>query len=618
MLTDVADSRQLGTRERRRAKERKIQATRTVEATGDGTATEGGIDESGKFLQDIQESVSNGETVDRKLAHSMFVGPNGSGKSSLMDRLLKRPRKELSLSTGVCSPVVMVDIDVDNPSTFHSVNVIDSNTWEEVEYDISLVRQMNKESVTTAPPEQVQPISSEEIAIPPAEIASPPTPPTASSVLNSLIVKSGFRDLVQYADAGKGQVMFAVDNTSESDEDFKAIRSKVHSLISGRKEFTIEYPIAYLLFCLELQNLKRSILTLDECKVMAAKYGIEGDQVSHLLQFLHLRIGVIQYHDVEGLRHIVIKEPQLLFKKVTNLIIRTFSCEALTTKEQQDFRKGILASSVLDSIISRDDEITSEDFLKLLVHLRIITPHPSATPADQEKRYFIPCVLNHVEESSEESLHTDILPLSVQFQCLHCPKGLFGVLVTHLMTPEPVVEADSSHMTSFTLIEEKIFKDQVSFEVHSHSDQDELSLRVLPSHIEITYFPSLDEERVLAVGEVCSNVRQVIETSILRSLEDLHYNKCKVKPAMCLRCENCSELHPVKKGDPCKMYCKKGHKNARIPSQGRCWFNEGKTGCVCWCGYILIVPILHAESESATAPPTSSHIGPAELPGSGK
>ena len=764
VLTGIADSTQLGTRERRRAKERKIQATRTVEATGDGTATEGGIDEenteSGKFLQHIHESVSNGETVDRKLANSMFVGPNGSGKSSLMDRLLKRPRKESSLSTGVCSPVVMVDIDADNPSTFHSVNVIDSNTWEEVEYDISLVRQMNKVSVTTVPPEHVQPISSEEIAIPPAEIASPPTPPTASSVpesaqihqmpanqteaatakpaaatakpaaasatkfklsnrrirevilvvvdkcggiqcfrksfkgaslylrdtggqvefqemisllifgpsiflfvfradldfqgkfsieyraskskstncytssitieeallqclasvyamntpgdldasvkmhkplvfiigthkdklgssadekigklnqhLNSLIVKSGFRDLVQYADAGKGQVMFAVDNTSESDEDFKAIRSKVHGLISGRKEFTIEYPIAYLLFCLELQNLKRSILTLDECKDMAAQYGIEGDQVSHLLQFLHLRIGVIQYHDVDGLRHIIIKEPQVLFNKVTNLIVRTFSCESLTTKEQQDFQKGILASSVLDSIISSDDEITSEDFVKLLVHLRIITPYPSTTPGDQEKRYFIPCVLNHVEESSVESLHTDILPLSVRFQCSHCPKGLFGVLVTHLMTPEPTIEADSSHTTSFTLIEEKIFKDQVSFEVHSHSDQDELSLRVLPSRIEITYFPSLDEERVLSVGDVCSNVCQVIETSILRSLEDLHYNKRKVMPMMCLRCENCSELHQVKKGDPCKMYCRNVHQNSRIPLKGRCWYNEGQ------------------------------------------
>ena len=757
VLTDIADSTQLGTTERARLKVRKIQAARTVKATGDETATKEGIDEdnaeSGKFLQELQESVSNGETVDRKLAHSVLVGPNGSGKSSLMDRLLKRPRKELSLSTGVCSPVVMVDIDADNPSTFHSVNVIDSNTWEEVEYDISLVRQMNKESITTSL-KHVQLNSSTslpmEVENAPTETASSSTVSTVSSFpesaqlpehhsmqketattkpapasaakikisnsrigqvilvvidrcggiecfrksfkgaslylrdtggqvefqemisllifgpsiflfvfrvdldfqskfsieyrasksestncytssitieeallqclasvyamdtrgdldagvkthkplvfiigthkdklgssadqkiaklnqhLDSLIVKSGFQDLVQYADAGKGQVMFAVDNTSESDEDFKAIRSKVHSLISGRKEFTIEYPIAYLLFCLELQSLKRNILTLDECKDMAAQYGIEGDQVSHLLQFLHLRIGVIQYHDVDGLRHIIIKEPQVLFNKVTNLIIRTFSCEALTTKEQQDFQKGILASSVLDSILSSDDEITSEDFVKLLVHLRIITPYPSTTPGDQEKRYFIPCVLNHVQESNEESLHTDILPLSVRFQCLHCPKGLFGVLVTHLMTPE------SAKDTSFTLIEDKIFKDQVSFEVQSHSDRDEVCLKMLPCHLEISFFPSRDEYRDSTIGEACSNIRQIIKTSILRSLDNLHYNKQNVEPVMCLRCEHCSELHQVvqtKEKGFHKIYCSNTRINSRIPSHGRCWFNEGQ------------------------------------------
>ena len=75
----------------------------------------------------------------------------------------------------------------------------------------------------------------------------------------------------------------AVDNTSVSDDDFKAIRSKVHNLIVSRKEFTIEYPISYLLFCLELQSDQRSVLTLEECRAMAAKYKIVGDQVRGLI-----------------------------------------------------------------------------------------------------------------------------------------------------------------------------------------------------------------------------------------------------------------------------------------------------------------------------------------------
>ena len=87
------------------------------------------------------------------------------------------------------------------------------------------------------------------------------------------------------------------------------------------------------------------------------------------------------------------KEPQVLFNNVTNLIIRTFSCDALTTKEQQDFEKGIVTASVFKNVVSSDDKITCQEFLKLLVHLCIITPYPSTTPGDQEERYFIPCVL---------------------------------------------------------------------------------------------------------------------------------------------------------------------------------------------------------------------------------
>ena len=723
VLTDIADNTQLGTTERIEMKERLVEE---------------------KFVQEIQQTVAENGKINRKLANFTFVGPTGSGKSSLMARLLRRARKELSLSTGVCDSVVIVDVN------FHSARAVDSDTWEEVEYDLSLLRQMNKEGLVASSPSQPLPKPSEVLA----EVPAPSTSSTASSILeparppehgrthpnqsrvvrarptapsttplfnirvnstilsavkrhggpksfltylkkgvslylrdtggqvefqemialliigpsiflfvfridcdfkgkflveyrtgknesinrytssitteeaflqclssvyamgtqgntdvktykplvlvigthkdnlgssaeakiaelnehlDSLITRNGFLDLVQYADSSKGQVMFAVDNTSESDDDFKAIRSQVNSLISGREEFTIEYPITYLLFCLELQNLKRSVLSFEECKDMAANYGIVGDQVSHLLQFLYLRLGVIHYYDVDGLRHIVVKEPQVLFNKVTDLIIRTFSSKALTTKEQRDFRKGILAASILKSVIGSADRLTCQDFLKLLVHLRIITPYPSTIQGEQEERYFIPCVLNHVKYPEEKELRTDILPLSVQFRCSHCPKGLFGVLVTHLMTPEDEDRPDG-HI-SFVLKEGKIYKDQVSFKVCCYADEDELCLKMLPTHLEVKFFPSLCEDRDQSIGEVCNYIRQVIETSILRSLHDLHYNKDKVLPITCFRCDRCSDLHPVKKGkNHCKMYCEQVRTNARLPNQARCWYNEGEYG----------------------------------------
>ena len=87
--------------------------------------SEGGEDnnrESEAFIQGVKQAIANSGTINRKHAHSMFVGPPESGKSSLIHRLLKRKRSILqSRSTGVCNPVVIVDISTDNPSTFHSV-----------------------------------------------------------------------------------------------------------------------------------------------------------------------------------------------------------------------------------------------------------------------------------------------------------------------------------------------------------------------------------------------------------------------------------------------------------------------------------------------------------------
>ena len=404
--------------------------------------------------------------------------------------------------------------------------------------------------------------------------------------LDSLIQSNGFGHLVQYADSSSRQVMFAVDNTSDSDEQFELIRSNVNSLISGREEFTINFPMRYLLFCLELQNLKLSVIPLDKFKAMAAKYGIDQDhEVSRLLQFLHVRVGVIQYFDKDGLRHIVIKEPQILFNKVTNIIVKTYSSKALKTQEKQDYEKGILTASVVKDIIGSEDEITGSDFLKIMVNLRIIAPIPSAATEGLEEKYFVPCVLNHVQESRGEDLHTDILPLSVQFKCKHCPKGLFGVLVTHLMTPESDEEPD----IAFTLLQDKIFKDQVSFEVHSTGVHDEMSLKFHPSHIEINFFPEASdpEDRDTSVKEVCNSVREAVIISITRSLSNLHYSEEKLKPVVCLPCEHCSKPHPVERGKQhFKIHCKTNRKTSRIPVQGRCWFNEGEN-------IIIIMFLLH-------------------------
>ena len=397
--------------------------------------------------------------------------------------------------------------------------------------------------------------------------------------IDLLIKKNGFQDIVQYADKNQKRVFFPVDNTSESDEAFKKIRSNVNSLIYGRDEFAIEYPVSYLLLCLDLQNEKRNILTMGDFRALASRHGIEGDDIFHLLQFLHLRIGIVRYYDAEGLRDIIVIEPQVLFNTITDLVVKTFSCKALTSSEVSEFeKKGLFTASVLKSVISSSalsreiasgDSISVDKFVQLLVHLRIITPFTAER--DQEIKYFIPCVLNHVSESTEEALKTDILPLAVKFQCHHSPKGVLGVLISHLLTRSA---ADSASSIMFSLIKEKIFKDQVSFEVGFSG---EVSLTIFSSHLEIKFFPYPSEDSELPVEEVCCGIREILEELIHSSLRDLHYSEDRVQPKMCFECQenDCPELHPVTRGNQFhKMLCTTAHKIIRLPPQARCWYGE--------------------------------------------
>ena len=405
--------------------------------------------------------------------------------------------------------------------------------------------------------------------------------------------------------------------------------------MTHREEFAIEYPVRYLLFCLDLQKVRKTILSLEEFKHLAAQYGIVGEEVFSLLNFLHLRVGVIRYFNVDGLRDIVVLEPQVLFNTITTLIVKTFSCEALPSREVLEYReKGVLSTSAFECVIRtasnpdslspdplskpKADAVTSRNvqqseeevkrgilpasafeaihidghlspkkFLQLLVQLRIIAPFPTA--GDQEVKYFIPCVLNHISESSHgDHLHTDVLPLAVKFQCQHCPKGVFGVLVTHLMTPEP---CKRSHNCTFTLRQDKIFKDQVFFLVHSTGVQDEISMKVHSSHVEINFFPESLEDRETSLNAVCQGVREVIEESIEKSLKDLHYSREKLEPSMCFRCDSCSELHPVFKGKKFhKIRCSETRQASRLPPQGRCWFNEGRQlTCVLTINWFTVI-----------------------------
>lgn len=234
--------------------------------------------------------------------------------------------------------------------------------------------------------------------------------------------------------------------------------------------------------------------------------------------------------------------------------------------------KGILIESDIKKVACK--EITPDQFLKLCHHLKIITPLKTLKP-DGDVKYFIPCVLSRVPESAKSSLETDILPLAVTFKCRHCPKGVFGVLVTYLMNPE----FGASTRITFTLLEDEIFREQVSFRVIFRGSSGDLSLKVFSSHLQLKFKPHLLEGCEFPRGDMCENIRVAVEKYLDSALKDLNYDEDNVKPQMSFECPSCCCLHKVEDYNEyakCHvMVCNSSSTSVRIPDNGRCWYNEG-------------------------------------------
>ncbi len=406
--------------------------------------------------------------------------------------------------------------------------------------------------------------------------------------LHGMILNLNFSPIISYADGHLNKVMYEIDNTSKGDEKFLNLRTGIHNYIRGKSEFSVKYPYSYLLLCLELQHIKEAILSMDDFKKLAAKFFIEENEIGYLLYFLQFRVGIIQHYDVEGISNIIIIDPQILFDKITKLILNTFLLNPNLPKDQQKSfcERGILELSAFEDVLNEKDQITSEQFLLFLLHLRIAVP---ITDKMGVHKYFIPSVLNHVPKSPSDAVNSNIDSLAITFQLGHCPKGLFGMMITYLLNPEV------SQELTFDLSEDHIYQDQVSLLVNSSEDVDIICFRSHLSYLEVgvvleNYSTSAISSELCAPrgntpSFTCCKIRKTLEDCIQFSLKKLHYDCKKVGTCFSLRCsyDNCSQLHEVQTNEKyCSMRCSKNNPSKVLLSgSAKLWFAEGKVASRC-------------------------------------
>ena len=411
--------------------------------------------------------------------------------------------------------------------------------------------------------------------------------------LHELIASHKF-DIVVYQDEPSNAVIFPVSNTNFEAElkKFEDIKERVYQIIERMRNFTIEYPLGYLLFSLELQHCKDDVLYRKECEEIAAKFQITGDEeVTKMLKTLHHRIGIIQYYDIDGLKHLVIIKPQVLFKKLTQLMVKTFPLyQGRSPKIKPDLRKGIIEASELEHLFTEDNEMKPKDnkmkpkdFITFLEHLRIAASFNKneneqnkneKTEENSVKYFFIPSVIHHSlkREISEirEVTKSKVCLLAITFKSSSCPKGVFGMTVCYFMSKEK-----TKNQYTFSLEKENIYRDIVCLKMHSSRGiQGKVFLCQSNTHIEVCFCP--DEDKGFeTLAPLCNEIRITLKDGIEESLPKLNYNKDRVCTTESLKCHLCKELHIMEeKEERVSVRC-----NGERKYPGNCcscWFNKGR------------------------------------------
>ena len=299
---------------------------------------------------------------------------------------------------------------------------------------------------------------------------------------------------IQFADSSK-QMIFTVDNLSKDDDDFQKIRYTVQQTVEKKcyTEFTVQCPSSWLIFSLILRakHMSNRVLRLEDCFKIAQECGISShEELTTALSFIHSRLGLVRYFNVKELDSLVVIDPQVLFDKITDLIVETFISENAEQNEIEEFReKGIISVAVMKRVSERSNKDVHLPFIwltNLLNHLRI-----AAFFKDRHgEKYFFPSAVCHVPEDQESSdspppqpQANQPPPIVIAFETGFCPRGIAGALMKCLMTNE------MKSSRSWELLPDKIFRNQVSFHIVARHD---VTLKVLPTHLEITLDPEAD------------------------------------------------------------------------------------------------------------------------------
>ena len=345
------------------------------------------------------------------------------------------------------------------------------------------------------------------------------------------------------------RMVFALDNTSDDDKDIQQVRDAVEQLGLQSDDYKIRTPRTWMLFAVTLRHLPGRVLSIEDCMKIAKECGIKKrKELNDALWFLHHNIGIVRhFQEVPELRDVVIKVPQYIFDKVTELIIQTFTFESIGPLKQERFLKlGLFTSEIFNKCITTDSDTLHGDKLAILLkHLHVIAPiEENGTVV----KYFAPIALSHAELPPDSQWEEIIPSIRIVFGSGFCPKGMFGALLVNLLKQQKISQHDCE------LEEDRIYRDQICLSIGPY---DSFQFSLSTTYIKIALSSTTDRSRKVPLGQVCCDVRR---NSIRSVTETLHYTQ-RASHSLAFACpeppphdqSHSATINFSYKGEPCIM-----------------------------------------------------------------
>ena len=378
--------------------------------------------------------------------------------------------------------------------------------------------------------------------------------------------------VIEFAD--DTHLCHTINNLSPDKADVLKIRKTIERIGKKYDQYQICTPYSWLCFGLALRGMKAAVLHYTTCVEAGRQCGIETvEEVNAALKFLHYNIGVIRhFSDVPELCDIVITEPQILFDNVTELVVNTFTFDCVSYSIHEDFnKKGIFPMEMVNKLSTGSELLTVEKFISFLIYHHIIAP---IEDEDNRKKYFLPCSLVHAEDIQDSHMEQtgvdDICPpLLISFDTGYIPRGIFGFLVSDLLTGDGEFTID--------LDEDHIYRDQLTISVGPYVDKFRLSIRA--TYIQISVEPSIID-RKFPLGKICCYMQKRVCEGLLEIVKKLNYN-CNATHSLAFLCPgSCigKQLHPANvtfyRDEVQALKCCTTKKVKCLPNRHDIWFNE--------------------------------------------